>query len=75
MQFELLSRVLKIMFIYIKLSIIQIDDRPNWLLYGDLLCISMDGSFQEPVWAVVDKHIGKQRLVINGCSFKFLSNI
>ncbi|XP_078352981.1 NFX1-type zinc finger-containing protein 1-like isoform X1 [Oculina patagonica] len=35
----------------------------NWLLYGDLLCISMDESFENPVWAVVEKHIDKQRIV------------
>jgi len=39
--------------------------RPNnWLLFGDLLCISIDGSFEEPVWAVVEKHIADQWLVI-----------
>ena len=39
--------------------------RPTtWLLYGDLLCISIDGSFQEPVWAVVENHIVQQRLVV-----------
>ena len=32
----------------------------NWLLFGDLLCISIDGSFQEPVWAVVEKHIAQE---------------
>lgn len=31
------------------------------LLYGNLLCISFDGTFQEPVWAVVDRCIAKQR--------------
>lgn len=36
----------------------------NWFLFGDLLCISIDGSFQEPVWAVVEKHIDQQRLVV-----------
>ena len=39
--------------------------RPSiWLLFGDLLCISIDGSFQEPVWAVVENHIVQQRLVV-----------
>ncbi|KAK2558264.1 NFX1-type zinc finger-containing protein 1 [Acropora cervicornis] len=38
------------------------------LLYGNLLCISIDGTFQEPVWAVVDRCIAKQSIVgINLC--------
>ena len=42
--------------------------RPDsWLLFGDLLCISIDGSFQEPVWAVVENHIVQQRLVVIVC--------
>ena len=32
------------------------------LLYGNLLCISIDGTReQEPVWAVVDRCIAKKR--------------
>ena len=32
-------------------------------MYGNLLCISLDGSFEEPVWAVVERHIASERFV------------
>ena len=32
-------------------------------MYGNLLCISLDGSFEEPVWALVEKHIANERFV------------
>ena len=35
----------------------------EWLMYGNLLCISLDGSFEEPVWAVVERHIASERFV------------
>ena len=35
----------------------------EWLMYGNLLCISLDGSFEEPVWAVVERHIVSERFV------------
>ena len=48
----------------------------NWFLFGDLLCISMDESFQKPVWAVVEKHIDQQRFVIvTKCSLPLLIEI
>lgn len=39
----------------------QLDQDP--LLYGDLLCISLDGSFQKPIWGLVEGHISSQRIV------------
>ncbi|XP_068728425.1 NFX1-type zinc finger-containing protein 1-like [Montipora capricornis] len=38
-------------------------EQTDCFLYGNLLCISTDGSFEEPVWAVVDKHIADQSIV------------
>ena len=32
-------------------------------MYGDLLCISIDNSFQEPIWATAEKHVEEQGLV------------
>ena len=38
-----------------------LSSHPEGLLYGNLLCISLDGYFQEPVWAIVERHIVEQR--------------
>ncbi|CAH3144169.1 unnamed protein product, partial [Porites lobata] len=38
-------------------------EQAEWLMYGNLLCISLDGSFEEPVWAVVERHIASERIV------------
>ena len=35
----------------------------EWLMHGSLLCISLDGFFEEPVWAVVEKHFADERFV------------
>ena len=35
----------------------------EWLMHGSLLCISLDGFFEEPVWAVVEKHFADARFV------------
>ena len=35
----------------------------EWLMHGSLLCISLDGFFEEPVWAVVEKHFADERSV------------
>ncbi|CAH3130230.1 unnamed protein product [Pocillopora meandrina] len=35
----------------------------SWLVYGNLLCISCDGSFEQPVWAVVEKVDHEQRVI------------
>ena len=32
-------------------------------MHGSLLCISLDGFFEEPVWAVVEKHFADERSV------------
>ena len=32
-------------------------------MHGSLLCISLDGFFEEPVWAVVEKHFADERFV------------
>jgi len=32
-------------------------------MFGDLLCISLDNSFQEPIWGTVEKHVAEDRLV------------
>ncbi|XP_078352980.1 uncharacterized protein LOC144637775 isoform X2 [Oculina patagonica] len=36
------------------------DAEGDGFLYGSLLCISMDNSFQEPVWATVEKHVADE---------------
>ena len=40
--------------------IFNISRHTETFLYGNLLCISTDGTFQEPIWAVVDKRIDQR---------------
>nr|XP_058942771.1 NFX1-type zinc finger-containing protein 1-like [Pocillopora verrucosa] len=35
----------------------------DFLMYGDLLCISLDSSFQKPIWGLVEGHISNQSIV------------
>ena len=44
-------------------AVCYLDRSASWLVYGNLLCISCDGSFEQPVWAVVEKVDHEQRLV------------
>ena len=46
----------------------------EWLMRGSLLCISLDGFFEEPVWAVVEKHFADERFVTKRGEF-FLETI
>ena len=46
----------------------------EWLMHGSLLCISLDGFFEEPVWAVVEKHFADERFVTKRGEF-FLETI
>ena len=43
-------------------------------MHGSLLCISLDGFFEEPVWAVVEKHFADERFVTKRGEF-FLETI
>ena len=43
-------------------------------MHGSLLCISLDGFFEEPVWAVVKKHFADERFVTKRGEF-FLETI
>ena len=43
-------------------------------MHGSLLCISLDGFFEEPIWAVVEKHFADERFVTKRGEF-FLETI
>ena len=45
--------------------------RPDKIMYGNLVCLSLDGSFQDPIWAVVedcDIDSGRPQVFVSLCT-------